>query len=166
MAARIQLLLLLSLLAIATAATTTVAAQPVAPNPAPKAGDVCIDRGWTNVPLGPCEQGTTCEWFKRGVHKCTRAPLLPEGSTCFDNAASDEAKARFREFGCERGTACMPAAEARDGQGLYRCGRLPKTGCFVLAGSAYWPPGLPHTYEAATGQVCGMPGTPACVCAP
>lgn len=153
------------LLALLAAAATAATAQPVAPNPAPKAGDVCVDRGWVNVPLGPCEPGTTCEWFKRGVHKCTRSPLLSEGSVCFDNAASDAEKAELREFGCERGTACQPAAEARDGLGLYRCQRLPKTGCFVLAGSAYWPPGLPHTYEAATGQLCGMNGAPACVCA-
>lgn len=158
------LLLLLALIALASTAT----AQPVAPNPAPKAGDVCIDRGWVNVPLGPCENGTTCEWFKRGVHKCTRAPLLREGDACFDNGAADDVKARWRELGCVKGTACQPSADAKEAKGvdgIYRCQKLPKTGCFVLAGSAYWPPGLPHTYEAATGQTCGMPGFADCVCA-
>jgi hypothetical protein len=94
--------------------------------------------------------------------------LLPEGQVCFDNSATDEAKALYRQWGCVRGTACQPSAdpdEAKGTAGIYRCARLPKTGCFVLAGSAYWPPGLPHMYEAATGQTCGMPGFPDCVCA-
>lgn len=166
-------LLVLSLLA------TTATAQPVRPNPHPKAGELCKDYGpdWRGVPLGPCaDPGTTCAWFKRGVHKCTRAPFLTGGDVCFDAGATRAEKFAFRQTGCGQGTACQPAAawwrnegkglkgKPADGAGVHRCAPLPKTGCFDLAGSMYWPGGTAQRYEARTGMPCGG-AYPKCECA-
>jgi len=172
-------LALLSVLSLLCAAARPAAAQPVRANPSPKAGELCKDLGpdWAGVPLGPCsEPGTTCAWFKRGVHKCTRAPFLVAGDVCFDAGATRAEKYAFRAVGCGQGTACQPAAawwrgggraekgKPADGSGVHRCAPLPNTGCFDLAGSMYWPGGTAQRYQAQTGMPCGG-AYPKCECA-
>lgn len=64
--ARLAAFALVALLAAAGAR-----AQDIVDNPAPKNGDVCRDAGdlWRNIKLGPCEQGTKCQAYKRGERR-------------------------------------------------------------------------------------------------
>lgn len=119
---------------------SSVVGQPIQSNLFPKAGDLCKDLGpqWKNMTLGPCEAGTQCKWFKRGVWKCVNK-LLKNGDICWDARLKKyQDYIKYRQADCADGFGCMWVGGSTPY--IYKCQPLPSKGCYTMCGSAQWPP--------------------------
>lgn len=134
------------------------------PGPDPKTGylrpgDVC--KHWDTVKsasgkeeyvaktVGKCPPKYACEWFKLGEYKCSSTlKKLQLSETCWDVDATPQRKASLKALNCAPNTACLYYSAK-----IYKCGKLPKTGCYQLAASLLIGYDA-QVYDAATGQPC------------
>ncbi|GBF93114.1 hypothetical protein Rsub_05843 [Raphidocelis subcapitata] len=160
-------------------AAAAASAQDIVDNPAPKNGDVCKDAGdqWRNITLGPCETGTYCQAYKRGVYKCVSdnkaMGALPIGAICYDenkvDGEKDKPKAEqnrkfYREQNCvfdgvdRQGTPNVQCVQTKEDKKIYKCGRimpLDAPGCYTVAGSMIWGKWNDNQmYDACNGCPC------------
>lgn len=164
------------LLALASAAL----AQDIKDNLFPKVGDVCRDAGdqWRNITLGPCEAGTKCQAYKRGVYKCVSTDpskgSMPLGTICYDEnkvdqkdrAEGEKWRKFYRERNCvfegvdRQGTPLVQCIMTEDPK-IYKCGRikpLDQGGCYTVAGSMIWGKWNDNQmYDACNGCPCTPP---------
>lgn len=175
------------------AAASAALAQDIVDNPAPKNGDVCRDAGdqWRNIKLGPCEKGTVCQGYKRGVWKCVSTDKskgsLSLGTVCYDEykvdapfqkdrAEGEKWRKYYRERNCEwggvdkQGTPLVQCIQTKEDPHIYKCGKilpLEQKGCYTVSGSMIWGKWNDNQmYDACNGCPCTPPDKTKCKSGP
>ncbi|KAI8467734.1 MAG: hypothetical protein J3K34DRAFT_429742 [Monoraphidium minutum] len=172
------------------AAACAAVAQDIVDNLFPKNGDVCRDAGdqWRTIKLGPCEAGTKCQGYKRGVYKCVSTKkemgAMPLGTECYneykvdvkDRAESEKWRTYYRQRNCvwegvdRQGTPLVQCIQTKEDAKIYKCGRimpLDKTGCYTVSGSMIWGRWNDNQmYDACNGCPCTPPEKTKCKSGP